>query len=577
MFRYWLLLFFLCTTSSFAQSGSCGASGMYINYNDYVNYDRTVGGDLDIALVGYLEIGPNGLVDNYGAIINYGVLEVDSGGIFTLYGDMINNGSLIIHKGATVNFYGKLWKNDPLATVTDGAIINTIPGGDVNFIAARPSLPPSWLVVSPCLSIYSGGDSIQSADGANIPMDIALRLKNSNNVVLINTPLRIEGKLQWDVANGNIVLGNQDLIMTQNATQDGFQPNRFAITNGTGHLVKENYAGNWIFPVGITAGDYTPASIDNTVVNTMHVLVQNYATSASVEALTGDGIDRTWNIYADMATGNSNITLQHNSSTNQPSFDDAYNFVTRWSNDVPNTTGDVTIPYTTSAWQSNTPATGTIGNLSSTGTVSGSFMRSRIYTDFATTDTAAKSYFSKSSNPFHPLPVSLVSFSAQAFECAVELRFESGVESSVNKYNLQHSVDGRTFNSIAVFDPKGSNQIYTYRDLKAASGKNLYRIVIVEHSGDYSLSATLERNVDCNSKGNNIILYPNPATDFIALSGISTPAEIRILNLSGRIVGAKTVLSNYEIIDVSQLASSTYIVQVYATSGQMTSLKFVKN
>lgn len=318
--------FFLLGVSQIsAQSGSCGPSGLYINYNDYVNYDRTVGGDLEISVLGYEEIGPNGNFDNYGAVKNIGVLEVDSGGILTIYGDMENNGSLIIHKGATINFYGKVWKNAPGSSVTDGAIINTVPGGEIRFTASRPALPPSWLVVSPCLNIYSGGDTIQGADGGNVPMDVVLRLNNPNNVVLLNTTTRIEGKLQWDVPNGDIVLGNQDLIMTPNATQDGYRQDRFAITNGTGHLVKENYIGNWIFPVGISDGDYTPAAIDNLASNTMHVLVQDYATSSSTEIVgpIADGINRTWNIYADIATGNSNITLQHNSITNQALFDDA--------------------------------------------------------------------------------------------------------------------------------------------------------------------------------------------------------------------------------------------------------------
>lgn len=562
-----------------AQSGSCGPSGLYINYNDYVNYDRTVGGDLEISVLGYEEIGPNGNFDNYGAVQNNGVLEVDSGGILTIYGDMENNGSLIIHNGATINFYGKVWKNAPGSSVTDGAIINTIPGGDINFTASRPNLPPTWLVVSPCLNIYSGGDTIQAADGGNVPMDVVLRLNNPNNVVLVNTSTRIEGKLQWDVANGDIVLGNQDLIMSANAIQDGFREDRFAITNGTGHLVKENYTGNWIFPVGIADGDYTPAAINNVSANTMHVLVQNYATSLSDEALAGataDGIDRTWNIYADIATGNSDITLQHNSITNQAFFNDVSNFVTRWSNTISNATGDFTIPFSTSAWQSNTSGLAVVGILSSAGMVVGSKMRNRTYTDFALSSTNPIAFYSKSSDAFHPLPLDLLSFSILGKECSANIQFEIAKESVYKKFQLQHSTDAKTFSTIASFLKNNDSNLYNYVDVNAISGKNYYRVVLIEASGDYILSNILERNIDCKKLENQYVLYPNPASQNIFISGLSNLYEVRILDMFGRVLFGLTANSKVESFDISQLSAATYFVQVLTNEGISTSLKFIK-
>jgi hypothetical protein len=562
-----------------AQSGACGLGGTYLNYNDYVNYDRSSGGDLEVDLTGYLEIGPEGLFDIYGAVINNGIIEVDSGGQLTIYGDMLNNGSLIARKGSIINFFGNTWKNGTSATVSDGALPNTIPGGDLSFIAARPSLPPSWLVVSPCLTTYSGGNALQFADGGNIPMDVTLRLQNANNVVLINTPTRIEGKLQWDVANGDIVLGNQDLILTNNATQDGFREDRFAITNGTGHLVKENYLGNWIYPVGITDGDYTPAAIDNTSANTMHVLVQNYATSASDEALTGaaaDGMDRTWNIYADIATGNSNIKLQHNSITNQPLFSDAYNFVTRWSSAAPNFSGDYAVGFSTSAWQSNFAAAGLVGNLSSAGTVTGSNMRSRVYTDFATNPFNEIAFYTKSSDPFHPLPVELVSFSGQAKDCGAIINFTTGSENSINKFNLQRSIDGRFYTTIATIEPKGSNSSYSYVDENAKEGLNLYRLSIIEPSGDYILSSVIQLNVTCKQNNPKLNLYPNPADEYIVISGMTSNSSIRIINMMGRVVSAISSNAPSERIDISQLASATYVAQIILPSNEIIKIKFIK-
>lgn len=569
---------FLGTTPLQAQSGSCGSSGLYINYNDYVNYDRTVGGDVEIASAGYVEIGPLGNWENYGAIVNDGILEIDSGGVLTLYGDMENNGQLILHKGAVIHFYGKKWTNGLFSTVSDGAGINTIPGGDLNFVASRPNVPPSWLVLSPCLGIYSGGDSIQCADGANIAMDLVLRLKNNNNVVLINSPTRIEGKLQWDVANADIVLGNNDLILTENASQDGFQPDRFVVTNGSGHLVKENYSGNWIFPVGIADGDYTPAAINNVIPNSMHVLVQDYATSASDEIIsdpTADGMQRTWNIYADLATGNSQITLQHNIITNQPLFDNSFNFVTRWGTTIPNSTGDVVLPYSTSAWQTNTPLTGVVGGLSSLGIVPGSNMQSRNYSDFAITSTDEIAYFTKSSDAIHPLPLDLLGFTAKSEDCFTQISFKSGTEFNINKFQIQRSVDGKSFSTITTIAPKGNQSSYTYLDEYPPDGRILYRLAIVTNNGDYKISKTSIVIIDCN-KLDVLSLFPNPTNGFLNLTGVKVPSEIRISTIDGKIIASYAAYSSSVFIDVSQLSASTYWLSIFRNGAKFQSLKFIK-
>lgn len=562
-----------------AQSGSCAGMGTFINYHEYVNYNRSSGGDVEVAAEGDLQIGPAGSFDIYGAVLNNGMIEIDSGGLLTVWGDFRNNGDLIVHRGATINFYGKTWTNADTAVVSDGAPVNTVPGGALRFVAPRPSVPSDWQASSSCLSSYSAGNALQHIDGSNVPMDINLRLNNNNNVLLINTPTRIEGKLEWDVASGNIELGNLDLILTQHAGQDGFREDRFAITNGTGHLVKENYTGDWIFPVGIANNDYTPAAINNSTANTMHVLVQDYATSASDEELSssvGDGMERTWNIYADIATGNAIINLQHNTITNQAAFNNGYNFVTRWSDTIPNPTGDYIVPFTGSAWQTNNPASGTTGNLSSTGSVAGSNMRSRTYTDFATAPGDYIAYFTKSSDPYHPLPVQLVSFSALADNCDVLIAFSTGVEMNLNKLQVQHSTDGSTFSTIATLSPKGSNSSYTFTHANAPNGKNLYRIVLIESSGDYTRSEVLPVSVSCEKGGPKLELYPNPATDYITLSGMTGPTEIRIMNELGRLMSAVSSVANKEIINISQLPAATYVVSVFARGEALAHIKLVK-
>ncbi|XZF14905.1 hypothetical protein ACTHGU_02130 [Chitinophagaceae bacterium MMS25-I14] len=168
---------------------------------------------------------------------------------------------------------------------------------------------------------------------------------SSGDITTANTDhtLYISTAFTWATTHGNgsalsgndVLLGSNDFKFATAATQTGYTPGAFAVTNGSGHVVKESYSGSWTFPVGIAEGDYTPASVSNSSANGVHVLVQNYATSASSEGGYTKGMDRTWNIYGDGAASAA-ITLVHNSVTNAAgpgtdgsAFNNAAAFVTR--------------------------------------------------------------------------------------------------------------------------------------------------------------------------------------------------------------------------------------------------------
>lgn len=217
-----------------------------------------------------------------------------------------------------------------------------------------------------------------------------------------NANLTTGKDFNFAVANANVFLGNYDMITATAATLSGYKPDRFAITAGTGHLVHNNYTGAFTFPVGIAAGDYTPAVINNIAPNSIHVMVQDTATSTAVE--TGlVSMGRTWNIYAATATtaGGSTVQLQHNTATDQTKFKEAAHYVTRWGSTTPNNTGDSA--GGANAWQVNTPAPANLNpsNIQDpVAVIANTSMRQRIYGNsagnaFATSATTTTAFFTK--------------------------------------------------------------------------------------------------------------------------------------------------------------------------------------
>lgn len=417
-------------------------------------------------------------------------------------------------------------------------------------------------------------------------INVNIELHNASNLILTDlagpgapwidsigpTNLAIGGAFTFAVANGDVLLGNHDMVTATAATLNNYQPDRFVVTNGTGHLVHNNYTGLFIYPVGIAQGDYTPASVDNTVANTIHVMVQDYATSPSWES-GPDGIDRTWNIYADNATAGSLLNLQHNMATNNASYNDAQSFVTQYGPTAPNTTGQTNLSQ--SYWQSNTPGAGSgTGTLTTGSAIAGASERSLSYT-LATAASAPEAYFSKGSNEISPLPLELTSFTGKAVNCSALLSWTTAEESGMSHFDLQKSIEGVSFDQLAKIATKGSNSHYTYTDRDGATAKRYYRLRIVSMDGKESYSNVLSLDVDC-AQPQEVTVYPNPLNDKITVAGINPGNRLSITDVTGRVVSATVANNTIQHIDMSTLSNGLYLLHVVSDNSSVTTVKLVK-
>jgi len=504
----------------------------------------------------------------------------------------------------------------------------TIPAGQTWVIASQ------YIFIDPTAIIDGGGQIIlddpgnfgplsesvawagqpTTIDGGNSKILANVVNRNPNNIVLgavavtadagfdgivANTDhtLYIGNSFTWAPTHGDgtalayndVVLGNNDFKFSSTATEAGFTQNAYAVTNGTGHVVKENYTGNWVYPVGISessasGSDYTPASINNATPSDMHVLVQNYATSASVEA-GSNGIDRTWNIYSSSATASATVDLQHNRSTSQAAFGTATtdnpHFVTRYSGLNPNHTGDGSIT-SLGPWQSNTlgAAEASPGTLTTGSMIANASERSKAYTNFATSASDPIAYYSKSSNATTPLPVKLLDFTGVAQACMASLSWTTADEQGFDHFEVQQSTDGHTFKTI---DKISSHKIPTgssYGGLYEQPAKvAYYRLSMADNNGDYRLSNTISVRTNCDpevASGTAFHIYPNPSTsggqlflDYAAVDAAT--ASILCHNQLGQLIFKQPVElkkgSNKVALAPYQLASGIYLFQLRSESG----------
>ena len=308
--------------------------------------------------------------------------NVYSVGNTAIFGNMQNNGNLTTAAGDTITFFGTTWNNGSTATMP------TVSGGGVVRLAQPRPAPYANNVAQTLNGGYTSGAQ---------PSFPKLEIANANNVNLGTSKTRVASSMAF--TSGKVVLNANDLVLGNAAALLGYDQNKYVVTNNTAaHLVKESYTGNFVYPVGLSTSDYTPAAINNTTANGWHVNVANYA-STNASAPRGanmNGIDRTWNIYADNASGSSVIDLQHNNATNETKFNPALHYVTRYVGTAPNSAGDF---VSQDAWERNTPGPGTAtGTLTTGAPIANASERNRTYTTFATSATANSAFYTKASD-----------------------------------------------------------------------------------------------------------------------------------------------------------------------------------
>lgn len=91
--------------------------------------------------------------------------------------------------------------------------------------------------------------------------------------------------------------------------------------------------------------------------------------------------------------------------------------------------------------------------------------------------------------------------------------------------------------------------------------------LIIENGVCIDTSACQFVNISTNdlneSIANHIQFYPNPANDFIQLTGVEAGNEIRILSINGSVVSVIQAQANAENISVNQLENGVYFIHVY--------------
>jgi hypothetical protein len=168
------------------------------------------------------------------------------------------------------------------------------------------------------------------------------------------------------------------------------------------------------------------------------------------------------------------------------------------------------------------------------------------------------------------LPVVLSSFSVREGDCYNTLNWSASSERNFSHYEVEKSIDGKNFKTIASIPSHGDlrSSGYEYTD-KLPSHKTYYRLKMVDLDATFAYSEIVFSQSNCNSENQvlhlpyNIITKTNGILNY-EISPQAQLDKIFISDVSGKIImtinPSQTDLSG--TVDVSRLNSGLYYISV---------------
>lgn len=175
------------------------------------------------------------------------------------------------------------------------------------------------------------------------------------------------------------------------------------------------------------------------------------------------------------------------------------------------------------------------------------------------------------------LPVTYMSFEAEAIGQSVALQWATSTESNNDYFALERSIDGEHFEEIGIVQGNGnSNEIinYSFLDKAPFNGTNYYRLKQVDFDGQYAYSTI----VDAKITGNIFSvfeLFPNPTEGSVHIHAnleSGETASYTITDLNGKIWkegNFKEILNGHTLVlSTEDMPAGVYLVSLQSKSFQ---------
>ncbi len=186
------------------------------------------------------------------------------------------------------------------------------------------------------------------------------------------------------------------------------------------------------------------------------------------------------------------------------------------------------------------------------------------------------------------LPLELLSFGAMLKKTTVELNWITLWEKNLSHFEIERSLDGRTFQQAGLVFGVGNSDFkssYSFKNniSELAAPIIYYRLKLVDQDGSYGYSDIRAIRIS-NSKNEvmTVMAYPNPVVNEVKItipdSWQGTEVKYDLFNANGRVVKSirSAKASQTEMINMSDLGRGFYVLK--ASNGtEVAQQKIIKN
>lgn len=155
------------------------------------------------------------------------------------------------------------------------------------------------------------------------------------------------------------------------------------------------------------------------------------------------------------------------------------------------------------------------------------------------------------------VPVELLAFKGYTEGSENVLTWQTASEVNVAYFDIESSVDGKTFKKIGQIAAKNTPSVYQHLD-KAAPQLTYYRLKIVDKDGKISFSNIISLKNAALLRG--LKIYPNPATEALTIENVEGQ-DIEIINVLGQVVLQLSAKTPTVSLPIHPLKAGIYFVK----------------
>lgn len=179
------------------------------------------------------------------------------------------------------------------------------------------------------------------------------------------------------------------------------------------------------------------------------------------------------------------------------------------------------------------------------------------------------------------LPIKLLSFAGKPENTGVLLNWLVSSEINVDRYEVEASVDGKTFNAIGKVQAKGATSAaveYSFNDAKTSSDTKFYKLVIVDKDGRKTFSQVIK--ISLNAQPSAVSSYPVPATNSLTITSknfLNKLCVVEVYNSIGiKVLQSSITSSNNAFqLNTSALPNGRYRAIVSSNNNKLGDVNFI--